>query len=142
MAQVSVCYGQDTPGYYHENLEIPDDIIADKEKLKSFLIDRATDIANNEDGEYVFQPEYDYSGLRIVDASINAGTEVLVQDLPVENTYWDAGLEMGSALNPILPLENRFVSFLDAIRRLGKNPDEAIAALVELADYANTQVQS
>lgn len=138
MATVEVCYGQDTPGYFHENLEVPDEVIRDEDKLKEFLINRATDVVNNEDGEYVFQPEYDYSGLRIVDARI--GNKVLAEDIPVENTYWDAGLDIGSSLNPVIPMEQRFSAFLDAVQRLGKSKEDAIAALVELADFASTQV--
>jgi hypothetical protein len=130
MKKVSVCYGQDTAAYCNEIIDVDDSIANDPEQLKKFLIERALEIANNDDEEHPFEVDYAFMNLRIVDACIDGKT--VLDGIQVENNYHGAGLALRSALNLQLPIQTRANSFLDAALCCGITEKEARQAIKDL----------
>ncbi|MHB1644367.1 MAG: hypothetical protein ACYCS8_17245 [Acidithiobacillus sp.] len=128
--QVEVTYGQDTACYYTETLVVPADL--SEETMRAFLKDRAIHVANDED--VYFDPEYDFSNLRIVSAtSQQSGKPVmLVEDMGVEPRYHDSGLCLAMAIK-----DKNLNAFFEAVSECGKTREAAIAAIAEFADRLN-----
>lgn len=125
--QVEVTYGQDTACYYTETLDIPAGM--SEQDLRTHLKERAIHVANDEDA--FFDPEYDFSNLRVVNAFLKKDGKrvMLVEDMGVEPRYHDSGLLLSTAIKDRNPSV-----FFEAAHECGKTQDEAIAALVEMAE--------
>lgn len=82
---VTITYGQDTPAYATVKLDVPDDATDET------IIDMAKAKAD-EVGDLVFEPSYDWTGLRIVDITLDNG-ECVANSIPLEPSGEDLGLE-------------------------------------------------
>ncbi|EGQ60817.1 hypothetical protein GGI1_02802 [Acidithiobacillus sp. GGI-221] len=129
--QVEVTYGQDTACYYTETIDMP--VGMAEQEIRVFLRNRATQIAYDEDGP-AFEPEYDFSNLRVVTASTRQSEKqvMLVEDMGVEPRYHDSGLLLATALK-----DRNLSAFLEAVGECGKSREEAIAAIAAFSAQVN-----
>ena len=82
--KVKICFGQDTPAYTTIHADIPDgfDPTTWVKEHADVLLDEA-----------VFEPSYDWDGLRIVEMSASSTGEVICEDEPVGRmSRYDIGL--------------------------------------------------
>lgn len=124
--QVEVTFGQDTACYFTENLGIPAGM--PEQEIRTLLKDRAIHVANNED--VFFDPEYDFSNLRVVRAvTKQAGKSViLVEDMGVEPRYHDSGLLLATAIK-----DKNLAVLFEAASECGKTREAVVAAITEFA---------
>jgi hypothetical protein len=130
--QIEVTYGQDTACYYNETMDMPVGI-SDAD-MRALLRRRAVQVANDEDGNVFFEPEYDFSNLRVVCATTKetGKTVTLVEDMGVEPRYHDSGLLLATAIK-----DRNLPAFFEATSECGKTREEAVAAITEFFAKVN-----
>jgi hypothetical protein len=85
MKKLVITWGQDTPCYATSTIDVPDDATTEQ------MIDAARSHANEVNENLVFDPSFDFSGLRIVDISeANGGT--VACEIAIEPCGEDLGL--------------------------------------------------
>jgi hypothetical protein len=124
--RIEVTYGQDTACYYTETIDMP--VGMTEEEIRVFLRNRATKIAYDEDGP-AFEPEYDFSNLRVVIATDPDGN-ALVDNMGVGPRYQDAGLLLFSALR-----DENSGAFLEAAGECGIAHAQAVTAIQRFAEF-------
>lgn len=82
--KVIVTWGQDTPAYATEEVVVPDD--ASDEQIVAAVKEKADGVGN-----IVFDPSYDWTGLRIVDVTKEDG-ECVANDVAIEPCGEDLGI--------------------------------------------------
>lgn len=113
---ITVTLGQDTPAYANLTLSFPgtatdDDIIEHVQRVAS---DRAADM--------VFDPSFDWSGLRATEIVDETG-RCLASDIAIERSGEDLGLVAEAALKGLVPI----TALIEEARRQGIRVDPRVA---------------
>ena len=120
--KVLVTLGQDTPAYATFELEVPEGTETEQ------LVELAKAEAVNRAGDLVFDPSYDFSGLRITCMMIDR--QFIGEDIPLEACGWDLGLMAQNFLSGRV----RGRDLLAEADRQGLTVDPAVRADLEALD--------
>ena len=130
MRKIILTWGQDTPAYAVQDLMVPDDATPEK------MLELAREQADNV-GDLVFDPSYDWSGLRLVAAvEFIDGKQVYhAEDVPIDVSPEDLGIVWLGALRGRVPVG---ALFPEAERQnIDVSPD--VERALRLADRIVTQ---
>ncbi len=115
MKKLVITWGQDTPCYATSVMEMPDD--ATTEQIVEAAKRRALEAQEN----LIFDPSYDFSGLRIVDISESEGATVACE-IAIERCGEDLGLVCENVLNG----RTRATAIIHEAERQGININEDV----------------
>lgn len=122
--KVTVTWGQDTPAYATEVIEVPDD--ANDGQIIEAVMARADAVGN-----LVFDPSYDWTGLRAVEISAPDG-RVIDNDVAIEPSGEDLGLVVRNVMSGAVSLE----AMLHEAERQNIVPAQEVIGALKLAGDA------
>jgi hypothetical protein len=136
MKRITVTLGQDTPAYASFEFDVVDDATNED------IINRIQEQAENQAGDLVFEPSYDFSGLRVVSAAhvrrFGGIGDTIVEDLPIEPSPEDIGIVAMAVLKGTLA-PNQLI--MEAERQgVAINPE--VASMFERLTFSNEPMKS
>jgi hypothetical protein len=129
--KIRVELGQDTPAYASFELTVGADL------TDADIINLVKEQAENQSGDLVFEPSYDFSGLRVVSAT-HANGDTIAEDLPIEPSPEDLGIvAMGVLKGTVAP--NQLI--MEAERQ-GVDINPEVASMFERLTFPNDPMKS
>ena len=130
MRKIILTWGQDTPCYVDQDMEVPDDTTP--EQMLALAREQADNV-----GSLVFDPSYDWSGLRLVAAvEFIDGEEIChAEDVPMEVSGEDVGIVAQGVLRGTVPVG----ALVQEAERQDIDVSPAVEQALLLADRIVTQ---
>jgi hypothetical protein len=130
--QVIIEWGQDTPAYASQTMEVPND--ATDEQIIAMAKAKADDV-----GDLVFDPSWDWTGLRIVSIteSKKDRKEYIATDIPIDVSPFDFGQAADSAVRG----RSKLSQITNEAARQGIAISPEVAAALTFADERKLMVE-